>query len=80
MVFDHRFHDSSIIRDTNFLTSKFIEVSHWLRLLPCSDDDFDVFGEALGQPEGDISFFSTIFINKVIDSFEDKNNFIIEDI
>ena len=80
MIFYHRFHNVRVKWNTDFSTLKFVEIFHWLWLTVCSYNNFDVFREVFGEPEGNIALFSIISIHKIVYSLEDQNNFVVKNI
>lgn len=52
-----------------------IEVVHGLWLSIGSDNDFDIFGEILGQPEWDVALLVGASVDKVVNALKDKDNF-----
>lgn len=49
-----------------------------LGALGSCDNDFNVFGERLGEPEGNIGLFSSFAINKLVDCFNDDDDFVVD--
>ena len=80
VTFEHCLHNKDVRWHTDSVALEFVEVLHGLRIPVSSDNDLDILGKDSWQPECDISLTSIIFVNEVIDSFEDKNDLVVEDI
>lgn len=80
MISYHRLHNVDVKRNNYFSALQFIEVLHRLWLTICSNDDFDVFGEVLWKPKGDVALLAIVSIYKVVDPLKDEDNFVVEDI
>lgn len=77
---EHGLHHGLVIGNGYVVGVKAVEVFSRIRPGVSCDDDFDVSREGLGQPEGDVTFLSVVFIQEAVDSLKDQHDLVIKNI
>lgn len=80
MLLHHTLNNATIHRDLHLVAAKTCKVLHRLTLSIRSHNDFNVFGEVFGEPEGNIAFPVGLPVNKVVNSLKDQDNLFVDDV
>ena len=74
--FNHGFNDLHINWNAYFRTVKLVRIIHRLRMPISCYNDFHIFWEVFRQPKGNVTFFISSSIYKVVNALKYKNDFI----
>lgn len=71
------FSNADIAADIDNLASNSLKMKYAFRVPPSRNDDLDILGKPLRQPEGDISLFASLLITEPINRLNDNNNLMV---